>query len=329
MTYRFSVRAEEVKAQDGTKMRIDMRRNFIVAVLLLSMMSCEKRQDVSVKHFNKVSFEVCRYDIEEDCATKTSISGGTNFVWSAGDTVGIYPDSGGQVYFSMKDGAGAQYASFDGGGWEFKTGALYYGYYPFNADMYLDKTHIPVSYRYQRQEGINSTEHIGEKDFMYTAPTSSTNGSLDFSFNHLSCIIRPRLTLPAGIYTKLSIVIEEKLFAIEGYYSLESTSPAIVGTSFSNTIDLMLDNVTLTEQTQFLTYLMAAPVELTGEKVRIIVYNDAGKQYVYEKTPSFTYTAGKICGLTCTEYSSSDVGGITIGGDDEAQMDNDIENVQF
>jgi len=301
---------------------------FLTAIVFCS--SCQKEKGVIGTLCSEVSFAVKQYDCEDDVpATKTNLSDGTNFVWSAKDTVGIYPNSGGQVYFSMKDGAGVQYASFDGGGWEFKTTALYYGYYPFVGDMYLSKTHIPVSYRYQRQNGINNTDHIGYKDYMYTAPTSSTNGSLNFSFNHLSCIIRPRLTLPAGTYTKLSIIIDEPLFSLDGYYDLTSNEPSIIGVSYSNIIDLMLDNITLSKQTQFLTYIMAAPVELTGKKVKIVVYDDAGKQYVYEKTPSFSYIAGKICGLTCTDYISSNVGGVEIGGDIDGQMGNDIENVHF
>lgn len=306
-----------------------MKPSFLIFGLLICTLSCQKTQDEVGNVCKEVSFFVPAFKDSGSMETKTDIVNGTDFVWSDADTVGIYPNSGGQVFFPISGGAGAQYASFDGGGWEFRPSALYSGYYPFDGDMYLKRNHIPVSYRFQRQNGINSTSHLGAKDFMYTAPTASTSGSLSFSFNHLSCIIRPRLTLPAGTYTKLSIVIDEPLFALEGYYSLEDENPAIIGTSFSNTIDLMLDNVTLTAQTQFLTYIMAAPVELTGKKMSVIVYDDKGYQYVYTKTPSYTYSAGTIGGLGCADYVSSPVSSVIIGVHPDSQMNDDQEGVHF
>lgn len=308
---------------DGTKEKINMKSPVVIVASILCLLSCQNSMDDSLGQCRTLSFFVPAFEEVDQPLTKTNIVNSTNFVWSASDTVGIYPNSGGQVFFSMSEGAGAQYATFDGGGWAFRQSSLYYGYYPFVGDIYLQRDYIPVSYRYQRQNGINSTEHIGSKDYMSTAPTSSSGDALNFIFNHLSCIIRPRLTLPAGIYTKLSIVIDEPLFVMDGYYSLLDENPEIVGTSFSNTIDLILDNIILSEQTQFLTYVMAAPVELTGRKVKIIVYDNAGNQFEYEKTPSFTYSAGKICGLTCTEYTSSPVGGVVVGGDDENMMGDD------
>lgn len=305
-----------------------MKNRLAIFVLLFILTSCQIATMDTSDFCRSVGFHVQSFQsIEAD--TRTNISDGTNFVWSGNDTVGIYPNEGGQVFFSLNGGEGAQYASFNGGGWAFKSSARYYAYFPFNGDIYLKRDSIPVSYRWQRQNGINTTDHIGPYDFMFTAATLATDDALSFEFMHLNCIIRPRLTLPAGTYTKLSLIIDEPLFTTEGYYSLVDEHPSIVGTKFSNQLDLMLDNVSLSQTTQFLTYVMSAPLDITGKSIRIVVYDNLGNQYSYNKTPSFEYTAGKICGLTCTDYEKKTVDSIIIGGDITTKMENDTENVHF
>ena len=55
----------------------------------------------------------------------------TGFIWEATDTVGIYPDSGSQIYWSMEKGAGTNTATFNGGAWALKPSSSYMCYYPF------------------------------------------------------------------------------------------------------------------------------------------------------------------------------------------------------
>ena len=65
----------------------------------------------------------------DDDETRASLSqegnGGIHFGWEAKDIVGIYPNQGGQVYFSMADGVGTNVARFDGGGWALRKGYTY------------------------------------------------------------------------------------------------------------------------------------------------------------------------------------------------------------
>ena len=68
------------------------------------------------------------------------------YVWSSTDTVGIFPDAGSQIYFSMAGGAGQTSAKFDGGGWALKKGSGYYSYFPFVPDFYIDKSAIPITF---------------------------------------------------------------------------------------------------------------------------------------------------------------------------------------
>lgn len=230
----------------------------IPAVLLLSSCESKNLNGVSV---DSVMFSISDYALIEDDnpISKTSIINGTEFIWSEGDTVGIYPNTGSQVYFSMESGAGAKSAEFNGGGWDFKPSATYYSYYPFIGDIYLDRGHIPVSFLGQAQEGISGISHIGQFDYMYTPGTASESGILNFSYNHLCCIIRPRLTLPAGTYTKLAITAPTEVFATKGYYDLQALAPVIIPTEYSNQLIIDLNDVVLSEETTFQVYVMSAP----------------------------------------------------------------------
>ena len=119
-----------------------------------------------------ITFSVSDFEINDPFETRTSIQSGNKFIWTANDTVGIFPNTGSQVFFEMTSGAGANTATFDGGGWDFKPSAVYRSYYPLVGEFYLDQTNIPVSYEGQRQVGNDNTERIGPYDFMYTPATS-------------------------------------------------------------------------------------------------------------------------------------------------------------
>ena len=85
----------------------------------------------------KIVFEASPFvDGDREISTRTSVVPNESytvfdFIWSAKDTVGIYPDAGSQVFFTMENGAGASSATFDGGAWTCKDGYVYRSYYPF------------------------------------------------------------------------------------------------------------------------------------------------------------------------------------------------------
>ncbi len=283
--------------------------NFLGAALLL--FSCSKAEVADIQaektesdKVKTVSFVVPNFKDVEDISTKTQLGpDGTSFSWSANDTVGIYPNSGGQVYFAMEDGEGASSAQFDGGGWEFKQSAVYYSYYPFIGKMYLRRDHIPVSYLGQKQIGTTSTKHIGSFDFMCTDPTSSSSGDLSFAYHHLGAMIYVRATLPAGTYTKLAITAPTEAFTTKGYFSLLASSPSIIATDHGNQMIIDLEGITLSEEAQFTVYLMCAPVNLNGVEITVSALNSQKKEYQCKKTPSRAYEAGNRYGLNCSSFT--------------------------
>ena len=112
--------------------------------------------------------------------TRTSIQNGSEFIWAAGDTVGIYPDTGAQIYFAMESGAGASAASFDGGGWAFKSSALYYSYYPFIGDTSVDEYPFEVSTD-QSGDGYEASDLL----FAKAEKVSRTDGAVALQFHHI------------------------------------------------------------------------------------------------------------------------------------------------
>lgn len=283
-------------------MRTIMRLLLPGALLLPIVAGCSKTDT----QITKTIFSVEEFHLLDDFPeTRTSIANGNEFIWAAGDTVGIYPNTGGQVYFAMTSGVGAKTAEFDGGGWDFKPSAVYYSYYPFIGDMYLNRNHIPVHYTGQKQTGTSGIEHIGPYDYMYTPATSAADGKLMFSYKHLCCIIRPKVTLPAGTWTKLAITAPSKVFAVKGYFDLEAAEPAIVPTEYSEQIQIELENITLDAESTFQIYLLSAPVDLKGTQITISVRNSLGQEYQCKKTPSYSYTAGFIGGLTCSSWTEA------------------------
>lgn len=284
----------------------DMKKVLLLpAALVLAVAACNKNDSDEV---SRTVFTITPFTAidEEGPMTKTSfVEGqeGTTFIWSEADTVGIYPSSGAQVYFAMASGAGASSATFDGGGWGFKTSATYYSYYPFIGDIYLDRNRIPVSFTGQMQPTTASIGHIGPYDYMYTpGATYDGSGALSFTYKHLCCIIRCTVTLPAGTWTKLAITAPSSAFATKGYFDLEAAAPHIVPTSTSSQLQIAMDNITLTASTQFRIFLVSAPVNLQGVEITVSALNDQRKEYQCKKTPSRNYEAGGIYGLSCATW---------------------------
>lgn len=287
-------------------------------------------EEIEAVETKTITFTVGSYQEydDEECPTRTSVQNGKEFVWAAGDTVGIYPNTGAQVYFAMEGGAGAKSAVFDGGGWALKQSSTYYSYYPFIGDIYLDRHRIPVSYTGQRQVGATGIEHIGPYDYMFAKGTATESGALNFEYKHLGCIIRPNLTnLPAGKYIKLAVTAPSNVFAKSGWFDLQSESPTIVGTEYTNQIVIDLDEVSVDGSTNVLVYVMSSPVRLKGTKITISVLNDRKKEFQCTKTPSADYNAGTIGGLTCKEWTEvpQSMGMIIDGWGDGGNIGGDAE----
>ena len=281
-----------------------MRKFFISAIsmaLTLLAGSCSKQDDLQTPDNISVRFVV--QQITDSELTKSAYVDG-RFQWSEKDTVGVYPDSGSQIYFSMSEGAGTSSAIFDGGGWGFRSGAVYYSYYPFIADFYLDRHRIPVSLTGQVQDGASNLDHFGKYDYMYTPVATENGGIITFSYKHMVCIIRVTATLPAGTYRQITITAPTAVFAREGYFNLQSDAPHIIATQSSKELTVAFkDPITVNGSQQFMAYLISNPVNLKDTEIKVSAVDSNKKQFDCKKTPSKNYEPATINGLSCISWT--------------------------
>ena len=215
------------------------------------------------------------------------------FIWSAKDTVGIFPDAGSQIYFTMASGAGASSAQFDGGAWTCKDGYEYWSYFPFIGNYYLNPAKIPVTFLGQKQVGNANSDHFQKYDYMYAPMTRKEDNFLNFSYQHLITGVLPWVDLPAGHYTGLTLSLEEALFVTKGEYNLTSTSPAISGKEYSNSLHIDLD-ITLTDPGTLIVYVPMAPIDMRGKTLTITVSDEGARSFEYTYNPGKAYVASNI-----------------------------------
>lgn len=271
-----------------------------MAILLIAS-SCSKQE--TVQRPDNISVQFVAQQITDAELTKSAYIDG-QFQWSAKDTVGIYPNSGSQIFFSMAEGAGTSSATFNGGGWGFRSGAVYYSYYPFIADFYLDRHKIPVSLAGQVQDGASNLDHFGKYDYMYTPAAKENGGAIVFSYMHLVCIIRVTATLPVGTYRQITITAPTAVFTRKGYFDLQSETPHIIPTESSKELTVTFkDPITVNGSQQFMAYLICNPVNLKDTEIKVSAVDSNKKQYDCKKTPSKNYEPATINGLSCASWT--------------------------
>lgn len=267
-----------------------------------------------------------------DMITKSSLTP-SGFVWSEKDTVGIFPSRGNQIFYEMSGGAGSSSASFDGGGWALKQNYSYWSYYPLRGDFYLDKKAIPVEYpTVVHQTGNDNSAHLGPSAYMYTSESTVSSGTLNFTYWQIGCVLKPKVTLPAGHYTKLVISTEKPVFVVSGTYDIttaveddpetsanEKFVPLVVpdegndgSKSLTNELTIELDDVIFTQETELVAYIMSAPVDLTNNPISFTIYEDGSPKYRYEReinmslAPQNTYGIKPLAGGLTPVASSSE-----------------------
>lgn len=289
-------------------------KGILAGVLALAalMVSCVAEQNTTPEvDITTVRCTIPRIDVEEDfatgildtlTATKATFSNG-NFLWSAGDKIGIVPNTGAQIYFEVDNGAGTSTASFDGGDWAMKSTGTFYAYYPLYPDIFLSKDHVSVSYTGQTQSGNNNNLHTGDYWTLYTEGTTAVGNALNFSFNHLTSFFKTYVTVPAGTYTKITFSAPTEVFIKDGYFDLSAQTPTIVGTTMTDELCLDLQNVTFADETELTGYLVLAPVDITGIPITVTVYKDGNPAYEYTLTKTSPMAAAKTYAFRATSLT--------------------------
>lgn len=226
------------------------------------------------------------------------------YVWSATDTVGIFPDAGSQIYFSMAGGAGQTSAKFDGGGWALKKGSGYYSYFPFVPDFYIDKSAIPITFIGQKQTGNGDPgrAYLGNYCYMVAKGVSDeATGSLYFNYERVGVLFRMRIPVQAGTYTSLTLRVEGNKLAEKGTIDAVDIDKVIHDASYTDHITLELEDLTMQTGGTLVGFLMLPPFNMLGSQVSfdltksdgtIVTSSAIGKNFTlgktYDNAPKFS-----------------------------------------
>ena len=227
--------------------------------------------------------------LDETANTRNRIDIGSSVVtsWIEGDTLGIFPDTGGaQVEFPI--GGSGNSAKFDGGGWSLKNSSSYAAYYPFSKANYFSWNYRIINdYRGQVQQYNYSTEHLGAYDFQATsAKATPQNGSVSLNMKRLGGIMIFELIVPAtDTYTEIELYPDHPSpfdgwnYTVVGCLDISGDTPYVGPVESSKTLNLGLNNISLNDGETLMAYMMYCPNPDVTTGHRLVLH---GKEGVYE-----------------------------------------------
>ena len=271
------------------------------ATLALSIASCTNENNEFLGNNSSddvTAIRISASDFKYLNQTRTDFivdENGAKFVWAENDTVGIFPNVGDQLGFPMSEGAGASVATFTGGGWSLKESSKYYAYFPFsrtNFDASDRVNNIEVSYIGQSQDGNNSTKSLGAFDFMAAAETTSSNGSLNFNFEHLGCLLKINFNAPiTASFSKFELISNDAVFTSEAKLDLQGNPISLETLATTRALAMDLKNISATEGETIVLYMMIPPTDLTNHNLYAALMDEAG-EYHYFNIESKNFVAG-------------------------------------
>ena len=278
----------------------------------------------------------------------TDIVDGVKVTWTAGDTIGIFPNEGGQVEFPIQAGTESNQATFDGGGWALRSNSTYAAYYPFcKWNVFRDNETILLDYTGQTQAANGSSEHLAKYDYQATGGVqTNSSGYLNFQFKHLGALMVFNLTVPkAGTYTSLTLTSPEKVFVTMVELDISGAEPELKPTGTSNSITLQLDNIELVSDNSELTaYMILAPTDLAEGSLELSLNGssnyshnltghqlEAGKQYVIEKVLDNTPSPDEVIAFADETVKAICVRNWDTNGDGELSYAeaSEVKNIDF
>ena len=273
----------------------------IVAMFTLSACTDEANLPVSEENPQEES-SLCTFTIPEvpvhgiDGSSRTAISIVDNklkFVWAEGDRIGILPDEGSQVYFTIDaQAASGTQASFDGGAWALKANHQYDAYFPFIEDIMLDRTAVPVDYTNQQQTGNNSMAHLGAHDYLAAQGTTNGQGGVNYTFQRMGAVAILNFTVPnAGTELKsVTLKANETCFTTKG--KLDMGDLTIKNMEKSASLTVGVDYTTTEANEEVTVYFMCYPDQLEGKNLNVEVNYEGSEEPLYFTTEGKNMEAG-------------------------------------
>ena len=296
-------------------------KRIIISLSLLSLgISCTEKvssesnipEKLEQGEYQSVTMEIPPVSFDDDGPmTKINLDlNSLKFLWAAKDSVGIFPDIGSQIYFSMEEGVGQSVATFDGGGWALKKGSSYYSYFPFVANYYIDKGAIPIDLRGQVQDGNGnqSTASLGKHCFMVAKGVSDEGtGNLMFSYKQLQMPFMFVIPVEAGTYTSLDVCAGDDVIAVSGTMDAITMDLVIYDAIYEDHLTIDLKNIAFPSAEALIVTAMLPPFDIYGKQFTfnlkkedgtVVTSSVFGKTYVldkaYRNAPNFSVAPSQV-----------------------------------
>lgn len=250
------------------------------------------------------------------------------FHWSEGDNVGVFPETGTQVAFTMTGDNNFISIPFDGGGWSLREDMHYAGYYPLQPNVLLDPTNIPLQFDnlVQKGNGMADSDRPEVMHLLYTKPNKAgTNGTLNFVFHHAVSVFHFRILLPKeDTYTAVRLVTDGE-FVTSAKLDCFAETNNITPLTTAQVLTLNLQDIHDTADDNCLDiFFPFYPVDLSGKKLRIEVVNQQDRVLGFERDGiNFTaYKAGTFFDMAPFEVGRTYKADVSYQPDEERDVIN-------
>lgn len=206
---------------------------------------------------------------------------GTSFEWEKNDVVAVYSAAKGMTNFFIDEASISEdksTADFYGSGFSLSPTSTYYAFYPYGSGQALDKSAIPVNYKYQKQYSNGDFSDLGNFDYMCASGISDENGHVGFTFNHLGCVVEYKITIPkTAVYNKIRLELNSDDMSLikSGIVNLTEPEPKIIQNEDERKDSILsvilngTEGLKLTQDSIMTVYMMMAPQDLSGMKLTI------------------------------------------------------------
>lgn len=277
----------------------------IIIPLLLLIASCTERVDIDAPlseqvdqgEYQRVTMVIPPMMFDEEPMTRIDLDFNKMvFLWSEKDTVGIFPDLGSQIYFSMDKGVGSRIVEFNGGGWALKKASSYYSYFPFVSDFYIDKEAIPINFKGQIQDGngqgLTSKVSLGDYCFMVAKGVSNEEtGGLLFNYEHLQVQFYSVIPVEAGTYTSLDFCTGSSVIPVEGTMNAFTLDKVINDQVKEDHLSIGLKNITFENNSTLIVTSTFPPFDINAQQLTLNLTKSDGTS-VTSSVFGRTYVSG-------------------------------------
>lgn len=271
----------------------------IAATFLVYSCSNEIEENVVIEQAEYKTIEARISDVENgDLVTRTNINSNFQFSFAEGDTLGIFPNTGDQIYFAISNGTGENTATFNGGGWGLKSGQTYYTYYPFsrkNSSNENSKQKIEFSMDKQSIDGNNLFGYLGKYAPMY-AKNENTSGSISVRLKHLASFLLLNVTLDTDcdIYEIILSTEQPNNLYHSGKVDLTQQTPSIrTDYNYGTAIRIPCKNLKFKANTSMSIPVAIIPTNLTGKKLSVTFCSTTKTDYTFDLSITKKWEQGR------------------------------------